>query len=71
MWAAVKNALADLTDEEVQWRPVPQANTISLIVRHLRIESGWHVESLECGVPMPTIAISPSQEAIDAVPNAH
>ena len=67
MWAALKSALEDLTEEEIHWRPLPQANTISLIVRHLRIESEWHVDSLERGAPMPTIVISPSREAIDAV----
>ena len=69
MWAALKNALEDLTEEEICWRPLPQANTINLIVRHLRIESEWHVESLERGTPMPTVAVSPSQVAIDAVSN--
>jgi hypothetical protein len=68
MWAALRNALADVTDEEVHWRPVPQANTIGLIVRHLRIEAEWHVDSLERGRPMPTIAVAPSQAAIDAIP---
>jgi uncharacterized protein DUF664 len=68
MWAAVKNALEDLTEEELNWRPLPQANTINIIVRHLRIESEWHVDSLQHGVPMPTIAVPASQEAIDAVP---
>jgi hypothetical protein len=69
MWAALKNALADVTEEEIHWRPVPQANTIGLIVRHLRIEAEWHVDSLERGQPMPTIAVAPSQAAIDAIPN--
>jgi hypothetical protein len=67
MWQALRNALEELTEEEVHWRPLPQANTISIIVRHLRIESEWHVNSLERGEPMPTIAVAPSQEAIDAV----
>jgi len=67
--AALKNALQDLTEEEIHWRPLPQANTISVIVRHLRIESEWHLGSLERGEPMPTIAVAPSQEAIDAVPD--
>ena len=69
MLAALKNALQDLTEEEIHWRPLPQANTISVIVRHLRIESEWHLASLERGEPMPTIAVAPSQEAIDAVPD--
>jgi hypothetical protein len=67
VWAALKNALADLTDEEIRWQPLPQANTMNLIVRHLRIEAEWHVDSLERGKPMPTAATAPSQEAIDAV----
>lgn len=68
MWARLTNALEDLTEEEIHWRPLPQANTINVIVRHLRIEAAWHLDSLERGEPMPTVATSPSQEAIDAVP---
>ncbi len=67
-WTALRDALDDLTEEEIRWQTVPQANTINLIVRHLRIEAQWHVDSLECGKPMPTLATSPSQQAIDAVP---
>jgi hypothetical protein len=66
-WAALKDALDALTEEEIRWQPLPQANTINLIVRHLRIEAEWHVDSLQGGKPMPTVAASPSQEAIDAV----
>src|SRR6266850_6125527 len=69
MWAALKNALQDLTEEEANWRPLPQANPISVIVRHLRIESEWHVHSLERGEPMPTVAVRPSQEALDTIPD--
>jgi Protein of unknown function (DUF664) len=35
----LKNALEDLTEEEVHGRPLPQANTINVIIRHLRIEA--------------------------------
>src|SRR6266550_4675667 len=66
-WEALRNALEEVTEEESGWRPLPQANNIAVIVRHLRIESEWHVNSLERGDPMPTIAVAPSQEAIDAV----
>lgn len=68
MWGRLKNALADLREEEIHWRPLPEANTISVIVRHLRIEAEWHLDSLEYGAPMPTIATSAPQETIDAVP---
>jgi hypothetical protein len=67
VWAALKDSLEDLTEEEIRWQTLPQANTINLIVRHLRIEAEWHVDSLEHGKPMPTVATSPSQEIIDAV----
>jgi hypothetical protein len=67
VWATLKDALDDLTEEEIRWRPLPQANTINIIVRHLRIEAEWHVDSLERGKPMPTVAAPPLQETIDAV----
>jgi hypothetical protein len=67
MWHRFKNALEDLSIEELHWQPLPQANTINLIVRHLRIEAQWHLDSLERGEPMPTIAVPGPQEAIDAV----
>ena len=67
IWLRVTRALEDLSEEEIQWRPLPQANNINLIVRHLRIEAEWHLHSLERGAPMPTIAVPASQEAIDAI----
>jgi hypothetical protein len=68
LWGRLKHALADLTEEEIHWRPLPQANTINVIIRHLRIEAQWHLDSLERGEPMPTMAVAAPQEAIDAVP---
>jgi DinB superfamily len=68
LWGRLTHALADLTDEEMHWRPLPQANTISVIIRHLRIEAQWHLDSLERGEPMPTIAVAAPREAIEAVP---
>ena len=68
LWGRLKDTLKDLTEEERLWRPVPQANTINVIIRHLRIEAQWHLNSLERGEPMPTIAGAAPQEAIDAVP---
>jgi Protein of unknown function (DUF664) len=68
LWGRLKNALEDLSEEEMPWRPLPQANTINVIIRHLRIEAQWHLDSLERGAPMPTIAVAAPQEAIDAVP---
>jgi hypothetical protein len=68
LWGRLKNALEDLSEEERHWRPLPQANTINVIIRHLRIEAQWHLDSLARGEPMPTIAVAAPQEAIDAVP---
>jgi Protein of unknown function (DUF664) len=68
LWGGLKHALANLSAEEIHWRPLPHANTINVIIRHLRIEAQWHLDSLERGEPMPTIAVAAPQEAIDAVP---
>jgi DinB family protein len=68
LWSRLKDALKDLTDDECLWRPLPQANSISVIIRHLCIEAQWHLDSLERGEPMPTIAASAPRDAIDAVP---
>jgi hypothetical protein len=46
-WSGFKRDLEDVTPEEVDWRPLPEANTINLIVRHLRIEAAAHVARVE------------------------
>ena len=56
-WKHFKDGLKDTTPEGVNWRPLPQANTINAIVRHLRIEAQWHLASLAHGVP--TAAVIP------------
>lgn len=53
---------------EAGWRPLPQANSIELIVRHLRIEAQWHRKSLERGEPMPHETTAELRSQIDAVP---
>jgi hypothetical protein len=68
LWGRLTHALEDLSAEEMHWRPLPHANTINVIIRHLRIEVQWHLDSLERGAPMPTIAVAAPQAAIDAVP---
>jgi hypothetical protein len=68
LWKRFKGIVEDVTAEEVDWRPLPQANSINLIVRHLRIEAQWHLSSLEDGAPMPSEATPSLQEEIDAVP---
>src|SRR5690348_16193236 len=68
LWDQFGDSFDDLTEEEIHWRCLPQAYSINVIVRHLRIESEWHLRSIQSGEPMPTIAAPVSREAIDAVP---
>ena len=68
IWQRFRNDLEDMTAEEVDWRPLPQANSIGLIVRHLCIEAQWHQASLERGEPMPDELTADLQRQIDSVP---
>ena len=67
-WSFLKDALADLSSDEVDWRPLPQGNNINVIVRHLRIEAQWHLNSLIGGAAMPSELTPVLQKEIDAVP---
>ena len=67
-WKRLIDALLGVTDEESNWRPVREANSINVIVRHLRIEAAWHANSLRDGSPMPTIAAPVVQEEVEAIP---
>ena len=68
VWSQMKKDLADLDPQEIDWRPVAQANSISVIVRHLRIEAHWKLASLEEGRPEP-VETTPAVEAfIAAIP---
>ena len=67
-WRRLSESLENVSVEEGDWRPVPEANSISVIVRHLRIEAAWHVDSLRDGSPMPTIAVPVDERAIDVIP---
>jgi hypothetical protein len=62
--------LDGLTSEEADWRPLPEGNSIAVIVRHLAIESQWHRACLEQGDPMPHETTDDLQQQIDAVPLA-
>ena len=65
---AFKRTFTELSPDEVDWRPLPEANNISVIVRHLRIEAEWHLDSLERGAPMPRAEVTPeAQHLIDSV----
>ena len=67
-WSRFKRAVHDLSDDEVDWRSLPEANNINVIVRHLRIESQWHLDSLTRGDVMPAEASPELQRELDAIP---
>jgi hypothetical protein len=52
-WQRFKADLQDVTPEEIDWRPLPQANTINAILKHLRVEAQWSLASLEHGEQSP------------------
>jgi hypothetical protein len=69
VWSRFNADIGELTREEAEWRPLPEANNISLILRHLRIEAAWHLASLEQGDPMPREIPPELQQRIDSVPD--
>jgi hypothetical protein len=68
IWQGFRRDLEDVTPAEVDWRPLPEANSISLIVRHLCIEAQWHRSCIERGEPMPHETTEDLQRQIDSVP---
>ena len=68
IWKRFKDDLQDVTPEEAQWRPLPQANNINLIVRHLLIEAHWQLAAIERGEPMPAEVTESDQQLIDSAP---
>ena len=68
IWNRFRQDLDDMRPEEVDWRPLPQANNINVIVRHLAIEAEWHRAAIERGAPMPWEATDDLQREIDRVP---
>ena len=68
LWGRLKNALEGSERRGASLAAAPASDWIDVIIRHLRIEAQWHLDSLERGEPMPTIAVAAPQEAIDAVP---
>jgi uncharacterized damage-inducible protein DinB len=52
-WNDLKTALKDMTDDALDWRPVPESNTIRSIVRHLRTVEQLYLSLLEEGDQTP------------------
>ena len=68
IWKRFKDDLHDVTPEEVDWRPLPQANTINAIVKHLRVEAEWYLASLEHGEQSPYQDTASVQELTESIP---
>ena len=66
-WTRLKEDLKHLSSDEVNWRPLPQANSINLIVRHLRIEAEWKLTALQTGEPEPHEVNESVQRFIDSI----
>jgi hypothetical protein len=67
-WHRFKADLSDVTPEEIDWRPLPQANTINAILKHLRVEAEWSLVSLERGELSPYQDTASVQQLTDSIP---
>jgi DinB superfamily len=67
-WKRFKGDLQDVTPEEIDWRPLPQANTINAILKHLRVEAEWSLSSLEHGEHSPYQDTASVQQLTDSIP---
>jgi hypothetical protein len=68
IWQRFKDELSDVTPEEIDWRPLPQANNINTILQHLRVEAQWYLASLEHGAQSPYRDAASVQQLAEAVP---
>jgi DinB superfamily len=67
-WKRFKADLQDLTPEEIDWRSLPQANTINAILKHLRVEAEWYLASIEHGEQSPYHDTISVQQLTDSIP---
>jgi uncharacterized damage-inducible protein DinB len=67
-WKRFKDALTDITLEEINWRPLPQANNINAILKHLRVEAEWYLASFEHGEQSPYQDTASVEQLTDSIP---
>jgi DinB superfamily len=67
-WKRFKDDLKDMAPGEIDWRPLPQANSINAIMKHLRIEAQWYVASLEHGEQSPYQDTASVERLTDSIP---
>jgi hypothetical protein len=67
-WQRFKDALKDVTPEESHWRPLPQANNMNVILKHLCVEEQLYLASLEHGEQSPYQDTASLQRLVESVP---
>ena len=67
-WNNFKNDLKDLTPEEIDWRPLPQANNINILMKHLRVVEELFLSRLEEGERNPYQDAASVQRLTDSIP---
>jgi uncharacterized damage-inducible protein DinB len=67
-WMNFQNDLTGLSPDEIQWRPLPQANHISAIIKHLRVTEEWYVTGIEHGEQSPYHDAASLEQLTNTVP---
>jgi DinB superfamily len=66
-WNNFKNDLRDLTPDELNWRPLPQGNTIGMLVKHCRGVEELILSRLEQGEQSPYKDAASVQKLTDSI----
>lgn len=67
-WSNFKNDLQDLTPDELNWRPLPQGNTINMLIKHCRGVEEFSLSRLEEGEQSPYRDAANVQQLTDSIP---
>ena len=67
-WKAFTAEFKDLTPDEIHWRPLPQANTIAVLIHHLRVADELFLAQLARGEQSPYTEAPGVQQLTDSVP---
>jgi Protein of unknown function (DUF664) len=68
IWKRFKADLQGMTSEEIDWRPLPQANTINALLKHLHVEAEWYLKSIEHGEQSLYHDAASVQQLTDSIP---
>lgn len=67
-WNNFKNDVKGLTADELNWRPMPHANNINILVRHVRGVEELFLSRLEQGEKSPYRDAASVQQLTDSIP---